>query len=80
MATQVLRRDSQVEMGTGPEDRRLSALDQDRLASHAIYKFSSALGTPVRLQPPCAGGPPELVGATGPATASGVPNPANPPW
>lgn len=62
MATQVLRRDSQVEMA-GPEDKKLPALDQERLAAHAIYKFTSALGTPVRVQPAFPGSPPELVGA-----------------
>lgn len=62
MATQALRRDSQVEM-TGQEDKNLSALDQERFASHAICKFTSALGTPVRLQPSYPGSSPEQVGA-----------------
>ena len=63
MATQVLRRDSQVAMGAGPEEKKLSVLDQERLATHAIYKFTSALGTPVRVQSSCPGSAVELVGA-----------------
>ena len=60
MATQVLRRDSQVEMG-GLADKKWSSLDQERFAAHAVYTCTSALGTPVRLQPTCTAG----MGSTG---------------
>jgi GAF domain-containing protein len=62
MATHVLRRDSQVAVA-GPEAKQLSALDQERLAAHAIYEVGSVMGTPVRMQPSHPRSPSELVGA-----------------